>query len=169
MLMTGVIPDTFSGSSSFLDEEIEYLELESLIDEIADRLEASWSYSLEDETYQIEFIDDEGTLHEAVSLSMEFCQEGFNEGRDLIICSVLLGEYNGSRHQAILPEFLRLAGQLIFSKVFINEHGQLQLMGKCLYHQELASDVLTTMVEEMSSLAADFRLKLESANSAAQL
>ncbi|HEY9839166.1 MAG: hypothetical protein ACAI44_10730 [Candidatus Sericytochromatia bacterium] len=167
MLMTGVIPDTFSGSSSFLDEEIEYLELESLIDEIADRLEASWSYNLEEETYQVEFIDDEGTLHEAVSISMEFCQEGFNEGRDLIICSVVLGEFDASRHLGILPEFLRLAGQLIFSKVFINEHQQLQLMGKCLYHQELALDVLTTLVEEMSSLAADFRLKLESANSAA--
>lgn len=168
MLMTGVIPDTFSGSSSFLDEEIEYLELESLIDEIADRLEASWSYSLEDETYQIEFIDDEGTLHEAVSVSMEYCQEGFNEGRDLILCSIPIGGFNQSLHLHILPEMLSHAAQLTFSKLFINELGQLMLMGKALYHQELASDVLTTMVEEQSSLAADFRLKLESSDSAAQ-
>lgn len=165
--MTGVIPDTFSGSSSFLDEEIEYLELESLIEEISERLEASWSYNLEDETYQVEFIDDEGTLHEAVSLSMEYVHEGFNEGRDLILCSVNLGEFDEKRHTQELPGMLQLADQLTFSKVCIGESGQLQLMGKCLYHQELAIDVLTTMVEEMSSLAADFRLKLESANSAA--
>lgn len=164
MLMTGVIPDTFSGSSSFLDEEIEYLELESLLDEIAERLEANWSYNPEEETYQIEFIDEEGTLHEAVSLTMEYCEQGFNEGRDLITCAVQLTEFNQSRHLHLLPEILTLAGQLIFSKLFINEHGQLMLMGKALYHQELASDVLTTMVEELSSLAADFRLKLEAAD-----
>lgn len=164
--MTGVIPDTFSGSPTFLDEEIEYLELESLIEEISERLEASWSYNLEDETYQVEFIDDEGTLHEAVSLSMEFVQEGFNEGRDIILCSVNLGEYNAALLKE-LPGMLRLADQLTFSKVCIGASGQLQLMGKCLYHQDLAIDVLTTMVEEMSSLAADFRLKVESANSAA--
>jgi hypothetical protein len=167
MLMTGVIPDTFSGSSSFLDEEIEYLELESLIDELADRLEASWSYNIEDETYMVEFIDDEGTVHEAVSISMEYCQEGFNEGRDLIICSIHLADYDQNRHQHLLPEALRLAGQLIFSKLYLNENNQLMLMGKALYHQELASDVLTTMVEELSSLAADFRIKLESSESAA--
>ena len=167
MLMTGVIPDTFSGSSSFLDEEIEYLELESLIDELADRLEASWSYNIEDETYMVEFIDDEGTVHEAVSISMEYCQEGFNEGRDLIICSIHLADYDQMRHQHLLPEALHLAGQLIFSKLYLNENNQLTLMGKALYHQELASDVLTTMVEELSSLAADFRIKLESSESAA--
>jgi hypothetical protein len=44
----------------------------------------------------------------------------------------------------------------------MNEHHHLFLMGKALYHQEFVSDVVTTMVEEMSSLAADFRLKLES-------
>ncbi len=159
--MTGVIPDTFAGSSSFLDEEIEYLELESLIDEISERLEATWSYDIEEETYQIEFIDEEGTVHEAVSVSMEFCQEGFNEGRDLIICRVPLGDFKPETHTQLLPDALRLAKQLIFSKIDLDNSDQLALVGKALYHQESASDVLTTMVEELSSLASDFRLKLE--------
>lgn len=162
MLMTGVVPDSFTGSSSFLDEEIEYLEFESLIDEISERLEATWSYDPDDESYQIEFVDDEGTLHEAVSLHIEFCQEGFNEGRDLIYCSVYLLDYAESQHLTILPEIMRLSSQLIFSRLQLNEDNQLELVGKALYHQELASDVITTMVEEMSTLAADFRLKLES-------
>lgn len=165
MLMTGVIPDSFTGSSSFLDEEIEYLEFESLIDEIAERLEASWSYNPDDESYQIEFVDEEGTLHEAVSLTLEFCQEGFNEGRDLIICSVYLLTYDEQAHLEILPDLLKLSHRLIFSRLQLNDSNQLELVGKALYHQELASDVITTMVEEMSSLAADFRLKLESSSS----
>lgn len=166
MLMTGVIPDTFTDASSFLDDEIEYLEFESLIDEVAERLEASWSYSLEDEAYQVEFIDEEGTLHEAVQITLEFCESGFNEGRDLIISSAYLAEYRSDLHRDVLPEILSLANRLIFSRVQISADNQLQLVGKALYHQELASDVITTMVEEISSLASEFRLKLESASPA---
>lgn len=162
MLMTGVIPDTFTDASSFLDDEIEYLEFESLIDEVAERLEASWSYSMEDEAYQVEFIDEEGTLHEAVQITLEFCESGFNEGRDLIISSAFLADYDPAVHLHVLPEILVLANQLIFSRVQISADNQLQLVGKALYHQELASDVITTMVEEISSLASEFRLKLES-------
>lgn len=165
MLMTGIVPDTFSGSSSFLDDEIEYLEFENLITEIAERLEANWSYDPDQEAYLIEFIDEEGTLHEAVSLSIDFCQEGFNEGRDLITCSIFLGEFEAETQVGILPEMLQLATQLTFSRLELNEELQLELVGKALYHQELASDVITTMVEEMSSLAADFRLKLEATHS----
>ncbi|MGV3524349.1 MAG: hypothetical protein ACO1RX_08995 [Candidatus Sericytochromatia bacterium] len=160
--MTGVIPDTFTGSSSFLNEEIEYLEFESLIDEVSERLEANWSYDLDNETYQIEFIDDEGILHESVSVTLEFCSEGFNEGRDLIICSVLLGDYTSDIHSHILPDMLRLAQRLIFCKLILTDDNQLMLVGQALYQQEMAGDVITTMVEELSTLAADFRLKLES-------
>lgn len=163
MLMTGVVPDTFPSSSSFLDEEIEYLEFENLIEEIAERLEANWSYNPDEEAYQIEFIDEEGTLHEAVTLSIDLCEEGFNEGRDLISSAVYLADYDSELHQSILPEILQLTSQLTFSRLQLNDRQQLELVGKALYHQELASDVITTMVEEMSSLAADFRLKLESA------
>jgi hypothetical protein len=159
-MITGVVPDSALGAESFLDEEIEYLEFENLIESVAERLDASWSYSLEDETYQIEFIDEEGTLHEAVSVSSEFCEEGFNEGRDLLTCKVFLLEYDESR-VALLPEVLLLAQQLVFSKLCMNENRHLFLVGKALYHQEFVTDVVTTMVEEMSSLAADFRLKLE--------
>ncbi len=159
-MITGVVPDSALGAESFLDEEIEYLEFENLIESVAERLDASWSYSLEDETYQIEFIDEEGTLHEAVSVSSEFCEEGFNEGRDLLTCKVFLLEYDDSR-VALLPEVLLLAQQLVFSKLCMNENRHLFLVGKALYHQEFVTDVVTTMVEEMSSLAADFRLKLE--------
>jgi len=159
-MITGVVPDSALGAESFLDEEIEYLEFENLIESVAERLDASWSYSLEDETYQIEFIDEEGTLHEAVSVSSEFCEEGFNEGRDLLTCKVFLLEFDDSR-VALLPEVLQLAQQLVFSKLCMNENRHLFLVGKALYHQEFVSDVVTTMVEEMSSLAADFRLKLE--------
>jgi hypothetical protein len=159
-MITGVVPDSALGAESFLDEEIEYLEFENLIESVAERLDASWSYSLEDETYQIEFIDEEGTLHEAVSVSSEFCEEGFNEGRDLLTCKVFLLEYDDSR-VALLPEVLLLAQQLVFSKLCMNENRHLFLVGKALHHQEFVTDVVTTMVEEMSSLAADFRLKLE--------
>ncbi|MBT9546328.1 MAG: hypothetical protein IV090_13150 [Candidatus Sericytochromatia bacterium] len=159
-MITGVVPGSALGAESFLDEEIEYLEFENLIESVAERLDASWSYSLEDETYQIEFIDEEGTLHEAVSVSSEFCEEGFNEGRDLLTCKVFLLEYDESR-VALLPEVLLLAQQLVFSKLCMNENRHLFLVGKALYHQEFVTDVVTTMVEEMSSLAADFRLKLE--------
>ena len=165
MLMTGIVPDTFSGSSSFLDDEIEYLEFENLIAEIAERLEANWSYDPDQEAYLIEFIDEEGTLHEAVTLSIDYCQEGFNEGRDLITCSIFLGGFDSDSHLDILPEMLQLASKLTFSRLELNAEMQLELVGKALYHQELASDVITTMVEEMSSLAADFRLKLEAAQS----
>ncbi len=164
MLMTGIVPDTFSGSSSFLDDEIEYLEFENLIAEIAERLEANWSYDPDREAYLIEFIDEEGTLHEAVTLSIDYCQEGFNEGRDLITCSIFLGGFEADSQLEILPEMLQLATKLTFSRLELNTEMQLDLVGKALYHQELASDVITTMVEEMSSLAADFRLKLEAAN-----
>ena len=161
MLMTGVVPDTFTGASSFLDDEIEYLELESLIDEVTERLDASWSYDLDDEGYLIEFVDDEGTVHEAASLSLEYCTEGFNEGRDLIICSVYLCDYQANLHDAVLPEILQLANQLTFTRVQISDSDQLELIGMALYQQESAVDVITAMVEEMSTLAADFRLKLE--------
>ena len=57
MLMTGVIPDTFPEAPSFLNEEIEYLEFESLIDELSERLDASWSYDPDQEVYQIEFME----------------------------------------------------------------------------------------------------------------
>lgn len=164
MLMTGVVPDSFTGSSTFLDEEIEYLEFESLIDEIAERLEASWSYDPDDESYLIEFVDDEGTLHEAISLHVEFCKEGFNEGRDLIICSVYLLTYVEESHLHILPEVLQLSNQLLFSRLQLSDTNQFELVGKALYHQELASDVITTMIEEMSTMASDFRLKLESSS-----
>ncbi|PIQ28277.1 hypothetical protein COW36_04420 [bacterium (Candidatus Blackallbacteria) CG17_big_fil_post_rev_8_21_14_2_50_48_46] len=162
-MFTGVVPDSALGAESFLDDEIEYLEFENLIESVAERLDATWSYNLEDETYQIEFVDSEGTLHEAVSVSSEFCEEGFNEGRDLLICKVYLTEYSDAQAH-VLPEILQLAQQLVFTKVSMNEHRHLFLVGKALYHQEFVSDVVTTMVEEMSSLAADFRLKLESAS-----
>jgi len=166
MLMTGVIPDAFTDASSFLDDEIEYLEFESLIDEVAERLEANWSYSLDDEAYQVEFVDEEGSLHEAVQITLEFCQEGFNEGRDLIISSVHLCDYDEAQHFDVLPDVLQLASKLTFSRFQMNSDKQLQLVGKALYHQELALDVITTMVEEISSLASEFRLKLESGNAA---
>lgn len=159
-MITGLVPDSGLRVESFLDDEIEYLEFENLIESVAERLDASWSYNLEDETYQIEFVDAEGTLHEAISVTSEYCEEGFNEGRDLLICKVFLAEYDESRPE-VLEEILLLAQQLVFSKVCMNENRHIFLVGKALYHQEFVSDVVTTMVEEMSSLAADFRLKLE--------
>ncbi len=158
--MTGVIPDTFPEASSFLNEEIEYLEFESLIDELAERLDASWSYDPDQEVYQIEFIDDEGTLHEAVSLSIDYVQEGFNEGRDLITCSTYLCSYDPAQQEA-LPDLLRASSTLTFSRLQINNDDHVELVGKALYHQDQAVDVITNMIEEISSMASDFRLKLE--------
>lgn len=57
---------------------------------------------------------------------------------------------------------LRLAQRLIFCKLILTDDNQLMLVGQALYQQEMAGDVITTMVEELSTLAADFRLKLES-------
>jgi hypothetical protein len=158
--MTGVIPDTFPEAPSFLNEEIEYLEFESLIDELSERLDASWSYDPDQEVYQIEFIDDEGTLHEMVSLSIDYVQEGFNEGRDLITCSAYLCNYQDAQLPA-LPELLMASAQMTFSRVQINPEMQIELVGKALYNQDQAVDIITNMIEEISTLASDFRLKLE--------
>lgn len=159
-MIADVLPDLMSGTGSFLNDEIEYLEFENLVEEVADRLDATWSYNLNDEAYQIEFIDEEGTLHEAISVSSEFCEEGFNEGRDLLICRVYLLDCPPEDSE-VLFDILQLAEELIFSKVYINADNQAYLEGKALFHQESASDVITTMVEEMSTLASEFRLKLE--------
>jgi len=160
-MAVGVLSPMTVTLDSFIDDEIEYLEFENLIQEVADRLDAQWSYSLEEEAYQIEFIDPEGNLQEAVSVSTDFCTEGFNEGRDLLTCRILLKAISED-HYPILPELLQLAEQLVFTKMSLTPDHKLYLTGKALYHQELASDVVTTMVEEMSTLASEFRLKLES-------
>ena len=97
-------------------EQIEYLELESLIMKVVDRLDAEWSFDADQEVYKIDMSDEESP--ESISVYTTTCKEGYNEGRDLLICDLDIGQY--SEDEGSAEQLLRLSEELILSRVYTN-------------------------------------------------
>lgn len=137
-------------------EQIEYLELESLITTVVERLDAEWSFDAEEEVYLIDISDEDSS--ESVSVYASLCEEGYNEGRDLLICDMKLGHLTENEEAAL--ELLSLSGQLILSRIYLNQDNVI-VLSACTLAQDANLDLVTAMVEEIAAFASIFREELE--------
>lgn len=143
---------------AFLNEEVEYLDLETLIQTVAERLTAEWNYNPEHDRYELT-IEPATQSPEQICISTSLCESGFLQDRELIAyqCKIMdRAEVTNHQWEACLTQ----AADFLFARLYINPQQEVYLESRTLLNQELTFDLVATMVQEMIQGAPKLRSQL---------
>lgn len=146
-------------SYTFLNEEIEYLDLETLIQTVAERLGADWSYNPDHDRYEL-LIESSMDPPELICISTTLCESGFLQDRELITyqCKILERADGVAKDQ--WEACLTQAADFLFARLYITPQEHIVLESRTLLNQELTFDLVATMIQEMLQGAPKLRSKL---------